>query len=173
MKRSIPYLVVGVGLALASTARADKHEVMTDRCSDEVAFVPEYNDKPTAHGTVILKRDPKTGVSPWTTFSAKLGSDGHVRWWCHSTKGNVFDAGTWRVKVDGKNLEACLVAISGDVMTIGGASGNEGTCKKSIKIGSSAFDGWTPEQSRCGDHSTKFRARLGKDRLLETECLGK
>lgn len=33
--------------------------------------------------------------------------------------------------------------------------------------------GWTPERSRCGDHSTRIRARLGSDRLRQTECLGR
>jgi len=171
MKLAVSCLLVASGLLSSSVTRADKHEVMTDRCSEEVAFVPAYDDKPTAHGTVILKRDPKTGVSPWTTFSAKLGDDGHVRWWCHSTKGNVFDPGTWRVKVDPSGSIACLVSIAADVASDGATSPSSASCLKSIKIGSSAFEGWTAERSRCGDHSTKFRARLGKDRLLETECL--
>lgn len=32
---------------------------------------------------------------------------------------------------------------------------------------------WTAERSRCNDRSTLIRARLGKGRLLNIECLGK
>jgi hypothetical protein len=35
------------------------------------------------------------------------------------------------------------------------------------------FAGWTPERSRCGDHSTRIRARMGPDRLLQTEYLSR
>ena len=31
---------------------------------------------------------------------------------------------------------------------------------------------WTKERSRCGDRSTKIRARLGAWRELQIECLG-
>jgi hypothetical protein len=148
-------------------------ETMTDRCSEEVAFPPSYDAGPLAHHTIVLKRDPKTGYSPWTTFTRNLGDDGHVRWWCHSTKGNTFDLGTWRIHVDAGGISACLMSVAAAVETDGAAAAGLASCLKVIKIGSSAFMGWTPERSRCGDHSTHFRVRLGPDRLLETQCLGK
>ena len=43
----------------------------------------------------------------------------------------------------------------------------------SIKLTDSSWEGWTPERSRCDNRSTKIRARLGKGRLLQIECLGK
>ena len=87
--------------------------------------------------------------------------------------GNFFDPGTWRVHVDAGGVTACLVAVGGTVASEGSAAPTLASCLKVLKIGSSAFEGWTAERSRCGDHSTKFRAKLGPDRLLQTECLGK
>jgi hypothetical protein len=50
-----------------------KNEVMTDRCSAEVAIVPSYGDKPDAFGTILLKRGPD-GRTEWTPpFSVRLG----------------------------------------------------------------------------------------------------
>jgi hypothetical protein len=173
--------VMGAGVALGglclwqpwvgeSVSYAEVTETMTDRCSGEVAFPPTYDAKPTAQNTVVLKRG-KDGYSPWTTFKRGTGDDGHVRWWCHSTTGNFFDPGTWRVHVDASGVIGCLVSVGSTVATEGSAAPTLATCIKTLKIGSSAFEGWTPERSRCGDHSMHFRARLGPDRLLQTECL--
>jgi hypothetical protein len=163
--------VIVTGVGLVSVTRADGQEMMTDRCSAEVAFPPTYDANPLTHGTVVLKRG-KDGYSPWTTFSRKTGDDGHVRWWCHSTTGDTFDPGTWRVHIDAGGAAACLISVGASVVSDGSASPSLASCLKVIKISSSAFDGWTAERSRCGDHSTKFRARLGPDRLLQTECIG-
>jgi hypothetical protein len=158
-------LSLPTGLTSAPAVAAPANETMTDRCSAEVAFVPTYDARPTAHGTVILKRD-KNDTTPWSRpFTVKTGDDGHIRWWCHSTIGNALDAGTWRIKVSGKEITACLEEL------VDNNPGNP-DCKKAIKLGSSAFEGWTPERSRCSNHSTRIRARLGPDRLLQTECLG-
>jgi hypothetical protein len=175
--------LVGLGVLLGgmSAAGADPKpgetkpsETMTDRCSEEVAFPPSYDEKPTAKGTVILKRDKKKGdYSPWAEMTRKTGDDGRVRWWCHSTTGDWLDPGTWVVNLDPAGAVGCLLAVGGTVATDGAASPTVAACLKSIKIGSNAFDGWTAERSRCSDHSTKFRVRLGPDRLLQTECLGK
>jgi hypothetical protein len=170
LKTLIAAAAVGAPLSVISASRADSHEMMTDRCSAEVAFPPTYDGKPTEANTVVLKRD-QNGYSPWTTFSRGTGDDGHVRWWCHSTTGNVFDPGTWRVSVNPSGAVACLVSIGTAVVTDGAGAPAVATCLKTINIGSSAFDGWTAERSRCNDHSTRFRARLGPDRLLQTECL--
>ena len=161
------FFSTGVGPSNTSAA-ALSNEIMTDRCSAEVAFVPAYDARPNAHGTVILKRG-SNGSTPWSRpFTVKLGDDGHIRWWCHSTIGNALDAGTWRISVKGNEISACLEEV------FDGNNDKKGNpdCKKMIKLGSSAFEGWTPERSRCGNHSTRIRARLGPDRLLETECLG-
>lgn len=176
MKTITRVLFAGAALAAGVTflgvSSAESHEVMTDRCSAEVAFPPTYDANPTAHGTVVLKRGPN-GYSPWTTFRSGTGDDGHVRWYCHSTTGNVFDPGTWRVSVNAGAITGCLLSIGAAVATDGSAAPAVASCLKTISVGSSAFQGWTPERSRCGDHSTRFRARLGPDRLLETECLGR
>lgn len=148
-----------------ASADADSTEVMTDRCSGEVAFTPVYNTAPTTHGTVILKRQ-HDGYSPETTVNVTPATDGHVRWWCHSTEGNVFDPGTWVLNTSSKALTGCLLSIATPI-----EAGKVGQCAKVITVSSSAFDGWTPEESRCKNHSGHLRARLGPDRLLTTECL--
>jgi hypothetical protein len=160
-------LSLSAGSIGAPATTALSNETMTDRCSAEVAFVPTYDAHPNAHGTIILKRD-KDGNTPWSRpFTVKTGDDGHIRWWCHSTIGNALDPGTWRIKVSEKEITACLEEVFSDKPPQGNPD-----CKKAIKLGSSAFEGWTPERSRCGDHSTRIRARLGPDRLLQTECQG-
>jgi hypothetical protein len=147
-------------------AEATPPETLTDRCSGEVAFPPTYGQVPTVHGTAVLKRGAD-GYSPWTTFTAQPDGSGHIRWYCHSTIGNAFDVGTWRIHVDASGAFACLLAATGSV------DANVTTsCLKSISVSSSAFQGWTPEQSRCQTGSNYFRARLGPDRLLQTQCLG-
>lgn len=157
------------GLCFVGLSSAGSHEVLTDRCSGEVAFTPSYNGNPTEHGTVVLKRQGD-GYSPVSSFTVKPDGEGHVRWWCHSTTGNVFDPGTWRVHVNRDALVACLLSPVAPVNS-DGLSAQQ--CLKTIRIGSSSFEGWTPERSRCNDHSTKLRARLGPDRVLTTECMGK
>jgi hypothetical protein len=136
-----------------------KNEIMTDRCSAGVAIPPSYDAKPDAPGTVHLVRD-KNGRTEWSPpFTVKLGDNGHIRWWCNSTKGNIFDPGTWRI-------QSAMVGAKFD---------DSGTVHPTIdlKFTDSSFKGWTPERSRCDNHSTKIRARLGPDRLLQIECLGK
>jgi hypothetical protein len=145
-------------------------ENMIDRCSGEVAFTPTYDGLPTDPGTIVLKRDLK-GNSPYTEMTRSLDSNGFVRWWCHSTTGNIFDLGTWRVQVNGSGLAACLVSIASAVATDGATAATATPCLNAISISSSAFDGWTPERSRCGDHSGHFNVVLGPDGLLETQCL--
>jgi hypothetical protein len=138
-------------------------EVMTDRCSAEVAIVPSYADRPDTEGTIILKR-AKDGTSDWTPpLTVKLGNSGHVRWWCHSTAGNAFDPGTWRIRELQIGTECQIFA-----------DGTPESCRPDggVKLGSSAWNGWTPERSRCGNRSRSIRARLGPDRLLQIECLG-
>jgi hypothetical protein len=140
----LPCLISVSMLSICSYATTvAANEVMTDRCSREVAITPTYNDKPGAPGTVVLTRGPN-GSGSWTKpFRVSLDSAGHIRWWCHSTSltGAFFPRG--------------IPGTCGDLLP----------CPE-------AFDGWTPERSRCGNHSTLIRARLGPDRLLQIECLG-
>ena len=146
----------------APSARAG--EVMTDRCSAEVAIVPSYEVRPDTPGTIILKRKPD-GTTPWTPpFKVQRGGSGHIRWWCHSTTGNAFDPGTWRIQELSVGTECEIFA-----------DGTPQSCRPDggLKLGSSAWNGWTPERSRCGNRSTLIRARLGPSRLLQIECLGR
>ena len=135
------------------------NEVMTDRCSAAVAIPPSHDAKPDAPGTVVLVRG-KDGKTDWTPpFTVKLGPDGHIRWYCNSTAGNWADPGTWRV-------ESVEVGIKTNDQ-------GDSTPTFKIKLTDSSWKGWTPERSRCDNRSTKIRARLGPDRLLQIECLGK
>jgi hypothetical protein len=152
---------------LEPDADAGGTEVMTDRCSGEVAFTPGYGVTPLSHGSVVLKRQ-HDGYSPETTLTVKPNDSGQVRWWCHSTEGNFFDPGTWRITSNSNAFSGCLLSL---VQPISSDQVNVGQCAKSIKVSSSAFDGWTPEQSRCKNHGGHLRVRLGPDRLLTTECL--
>ena len=155
----------------ATTAAAN--EVMTDRCSAEVAITPTYNDKPNTPNTVILTRG-SNGQGSWSQpFRVSLDSSGHVRWWCHSTTGNFFDPGTWRLG-DANAIKSCI----GRIITIASndkevVTGSLADCYLGFKPGGSAVEGWTPERSRCGNHSRLIRARLGPNRLLQIECLGR
>lgn len=162
---------------LSTALPASAGEVMTDRCSSEVAIVPSYNAQPTTSGTVLLTRDAG-GQTPWSKpFRVQTGSSGHIRWWCHSTTGNIFDPGTWRPDIDFGKAGACVV--DGIGIIFGENESQKGTdvlknCLGAVKkLGSSAKNGWTPERSRCGDRSSLIRARLGPNRLLQIECLGR
>ena len=168
LKKAICGSILLVGVLAIHESSANSPEVLTDRCSGEVAFTPTYESNPTTHGTVVLKRG-HDGYSPVSTFTVKPDKDGEIRWWCHSTTGNVFDPGTWRVHVEGNALIGCLLSPLAPVSPDGATAAS---CKKVVKLGSSSFEGWTPERSRCKDHSSKLQARLGPDRLLTTECLG-
>ena len=164
MKGIIALLSATTMFVALTTAPVSAREVMTDRCSAEVALVPSYDARPDTPATIVLKRG-SNGSTPWTPpFTVGLGGSGHIRWWCHSTTGNMFDPGTWRIK-------ELIVGTNCDIY----ADGTPQSCHPdgSIKLGSSAWNGWTPERSRCGDRSTKIRARLGSNRLLQIECLGR
>jgi hypothetical protein len=169
LRNSVAFVVLAA-LGCASTAFAN--EIMTDRCSAEVAFVTSFNNKPNTHGTHILKRDAG-GHTPWTKpFEVQTDDSGFIRWWCHSTTGDFLDPGTWELSVNAGGVIACLTAVVGTVGTDGAAAPTTATCIKAVSLGSSAFRGWTPERSRCSDHSKRIRVRLGPNRLLQTECLG-
>jgi hypothetical protein len=149
---------------MVSASPADAGEIMTDRCSAEAAIAPSYTARPNSRGAVVLRRGPN-GWSPWSQpFRVALGPDGHIRWWCRSTTGNYFDPGTWRIEEAGAGVRCSQYA-----------DGQVSGCRPDgrITIGSSAWEGWTPERSRCGDRSTRVRARLGPNRLLQIECLGR
>lgn len=145
-------------------------ETMTDRCSGDVAFVPSYDARPDAPGTVVITRADSAWSRP---LKVQTGDGGRIRWWCHSTTGNFLDPGTWRPDIDKGKLAAC--AAGGIAYIIGSdAAAKKGLeqCQGVVQtINSSAWSGWTPERSRCSDRSTLIRARLDADRLLQTQCL--
>lgn len=163
MRRVVVLAATTVYIMLTASL-ASANEVMTDRCSAEVAIVPSYNARPDTSGTIVLKRGPNGGTNWTPPFRVRLGSSGHIRWWCHSTTGNMFDPGTWRI-------EELQVGTKCELY----ADGSPQSCRPdgNIKLGSSAWNGWTPERSRCDNRSTQVRARLGSNRLLQIECLGK
>ena len=161
MRRVFTLGMLSLPAALPLIANAS--ETMTDRCSGEVAIVPHYNDAPNTPGVVVLSRDPN-GSTPWTPdFWVETGNSGHIRWWCHSTSGNFLDPGTWRIDE----------LYVGTKCTEGPNGEPWGACSldAAVSFGSSAWQGWTPERSRCDDRSKHIRAHLGPDRLLGIECL--
>jgi hypothetical protein len=135
------------------------NEVMTDRCSGDVAFPRTYDG--FLDGAFILTRGPGQ-QSNWSfPISQTLDGDGHIRWWCHSTTGNWLDPGTYTFS--GGATYAC-----------GDSNGSQNcTIIPDLPSGNPVdATGWTAERSRCSDHSNVFRAVLGPDRLLQIECLG-
>lgn len=158
-------------LVLMAVSQAGANEVMTDRCSASVSFPTGYGGGPTSDGAVIIDRRSDT-LGQWSPpFRVSLSNDGHIRWWCNSTRGNVMDPATWIRDVDPKKLFACIVAIGTAIAESDAAAAAK--CENPFTFGSSVVDGWTPERSRCNNRSTVVRGRLGSNRLLNIECLGK
>lgn len=145
-------------------------ETMTDRCSSQVSLVPWFGGSPNARGTLTLKRG-HNGETGWTKpFNVGLSQKGRIRWWCNSTTGNWADPGTWRFTASGFDTKCAIDLVSTAISK--GSAGKLCFPVKGLKFGSSASNGWTPERSRCSDRSSKIRARLGKGRLLQIQCLG-
>lgn len=163
---------VAINVAL-NASLVSANEIMQDRCSSDVAFVPKYDDNPGTPGTVVLTRGSTTD---WTApFKVETRNSGRIRWWCHSTTLNVLDPGTWRPELDYAKSVACVAGGIAVIIDPNSEAGKEGIkqCKGAVqKIGSSAWEGWTPERSRCRNRSTKIRARLDSNRVLQIECLG-
>ena len=137
------YLIAAL-LACSSTAFA-KNEIMTDRCSNEVTIVNWGNGPNPAGEPVFLKRH--NGKTNWTSpFTVKLSDDGHIRWWCHSTKGNAFDAGTWRIKNVYAGYGCKLYADN---------STEECGPNGSFSIGSSEWKGWTMATASCSSSACR------------------
>lgn len=169
-KSIILFLTVASNVVMTASL-VSANEVMTDRCSRDVAFVPNYDDNPGTPGTIVLTR----ATTAWTP-DIKVGtSSGYIRWWCNNTQGNFADIGTWRPEFDPVETVACITGGIGLIINPNSTNGKTvlGQCAGAVtKIGSSAWQGWTPERSRCRNRSTKIRARLGSDRLLQIECRG-
>jgi hypothetical protein len=147
-------------LGAPSAAKAG-NEIMIDRCRSEVSIVHGYDDRPGSNGAVLLKRGHH-GKTAWTPpFRVRTSKSGFIRWWCHSTTGNMFDAGTWRIE-EIRIGSTCELHADGSV----GACGPDGD----LELGSSAWQGWTPERSRCRNRSRHIRARLDGHKL-KIECL--
>lgn len=143
-------------------------ETMIDRCSSDVIISLHYSSDdvfdPNQVDGLMLIRAP--GGNAYTEWSDQMPVHGHtwIRWFCHSTTGNIFDVGTWRIHG----------ATIGTKCTGDWDQGQVDECQPvgSIDLGSSAVGGWTPERSRCDSENTKaISARLGPDRLLEMRCL--
>lgn len=158
-------------------SQAEAGEVMTDRCSSRVSIpVMGYDAKPDTAGAVLLV-PPASGYSAWTSpFTVKLSRENRVRWWCNSTKGNWLDPGTYRFSFDVPEGLRCAAQIGGQILGGNDVRPEDLRCISDfvqIKPGASAYDGWTPERSRCSNGSNRLRARMGPNRLLQIECLGK
>jgi hypothetical protein len=157
-----------IGFA-AMAANASANEIMLDRCSEEVSISPTYGSNPGANGAILLRRTEGVDWTGWSEpFTVKLGGSGHVRWWCHSTKGN------WALSGIHKVSQATCSALGAKLRSAGEEV--SGVCKK---VGDrwlpnpDTAEGWTAERSRCSNRSNFLRARLGPDRKLQIECLGK
>jgi hypothetical protein len=160
------YPSVAFVLTLALTPAAFGGEILKDNCSADVAIVPSYNARPDAPGTVFLHRGDHQSTNWTQAFQVGLSREGRIRWWCHSTTGNWLDLGTWRAYGDG--WFGCM--DSGD----GGDVLCSGRGEIQLLPGASAWQGWTPERSRCDSHSHTIRARLGLEegqRRFFIECL--
>jgi hypothetical protein len=73
----LAYLISVSMLSICSYATTvAANEVMTDRCSAEVAITPTYNDKPGTPNTVILTRGPNSQGSWSEPFRVSLDSAG-------------------------------------------------------------------------------------------------
>jgi hypothetical protein len=169
MIRYVLAIVTVFSCMFASLAHA---EVMTDRCSAAVAFAPNYDAaRPLMKGAIVLQRG-KNGWSAWSApFEVQTSEDGFIRWWCHSTIGNTFDLGTTHVSFNAGGVIGCLTAVGAAVLSDGTGAPSLAGCAQAVTFKTSAVNGWTPERSRCDSHSHRIRARLGPDRLLQTQCL--
>jgi hypothetical protein len=156
-------LVAGLTLGYHGTCVAN--EILTDRCSGDVAIVPGYNSRPDNANTIILRRDSRASTVWTKPFTVNLSSEGRIRWYCHSTTGNWIDIGTWRI-------EELSLGTSCDVDANFQHPSNCQANGRSLKLTLADTNGWTAERSRCNDHSTVLRAHLGPDRLFQMECLG-
>jgi len=163
---------------MALVAITDAGEVMLDKCGQMVAIVPSYDDTPNTPGTVILRGDnAHAGITELThPFTVKSSPEGRIRWWCQPADGKLFvPEGTWRI-----NRKKPFIGLSGgsvdvsvtDFSDYGLLPPRPSTVSTGLTFTSSVWKGWTKEKSRCDDRSTRIRARLRQDRVLQIECLG-
>lgn len=134
-------------------------ETMKERCSSDVLIAKDYNAPYSESLEGIRLERPATGYSEWSALMPVKGHV-HIRWWCHSTKGNTFDVGTWRP--NSKMVKECP-----------GNPSDPSVVKCLLQhMPTSAVQGWTPERSRCSSSRTRaIQARLGPDRRLQIRCL--
>jgi hypothetical protein len=136
-------------------------ETMLDRCSGEVIVAWSFDEPFSLAMTGIAVK--RVNSTSWTQWSELMPvTSGALRWYCHSTIGNWLDPGTWRIRKLIAGID-CPGNWDTDTSTCG--------FNASIKITSSALDGWTPERSNCSSATTRYvQARLGTDRRLEIRC---
>lgn len=138
------------------------NEIMTDHCSADVSFPSTYDGPPVGLGSFIVSRGGHANSANWTfPIRQTLDSDGHIRWWCHSTTGNRADPGTYTFDKVGATY------------VCGNSNGSDDCILRPDIAGPPSTDlsGWTAKSSRCDNRSNVFRARLGPNRSLEIECL--
>lgn len=151
---SITYLSITSIILAASDAQAN--EIMTDRCGGDVSFSVFYGGRPLMEGSHVLRRMDLSSTQWSLPFRVQTSGEGHIEWWCHSTAGNGWDWNTW--KVHETYASKC----------------NEYTCWpdwESKDYTNGVINGWTVERSRCDSRTHVIRVRLGRDHLLEIECL--
>jgi hypothetical protein len=163
-------------LAATLSTNAMARETLKDRCGKEVSIPMSYDGKPGQEGAIVLQRPADGGWTSWSEpFTVELSPEGRVRWWCHSETGNFALSGVY--KLSGAFCKALGVLIEAKTEGPQGTSeATGGLCKKGADawlLNPQTSQGWTAERSRCDDHSTKLRARVGPGRRLEMECLGR
>lgn len=163
-------IVFAVVIMLGLPSKSQANEIMRDRCSADVIFVPKYEDAPyidtdgTATGrkwafpvgSILLTRTNNNSLEWSEPFTVQTDGSGRIRWWCSSSTGNWLDPGTWRI----------------DGGQIGAKCGDSGCVPTAdLTIVPQSWGDWTAERSRCDNRSNRIRARLGSNRLLQIECL--
>jgi len=134
-------------------------ETMKDHCSNDVLIAKDYKAPYSDNLEGIRLQRSTTGYTEWSKLMPVTGHV-HIRWWCHSTKGNMFDPGTWRPNA--QLLKDCPGSTWDPAVV---------QCRMR-RMPTSAVQGWTPERSRCSSSRTRaIQARLGPDRKLEIRCL--
>lgn len=68
---------------------------MTDRCSADTYVSQDCNDQfPPTRGVLLMQG--ADGRTPWSDALPVAGHT-YIRWWCHSTTGDLLDPGTYRL----------------------------------------------------------------------------
>jgi len=85
MRRFI-FLAATTSYILLNASLASAGEVMTDRCSAEVAIVPSYDAGPNTPGTIVLKRGSNGGTNWTPPFRVGLGYEASITLAAHEMR---------------------------------------------------------------------------------------